>query len=183
MECRDHYVWAVVELAFAGEDVHFEAVGKFRSGVAYCLQNSKLSIFGLKLNVFGFFFSDETGIHPITEEYAAMCGYTASVLPLSGLVELRSSYFSCHTENKVKADVGKNLLALQVLFIFISLSFQDGVFKLNFNLLVTHDGHLVRYNFNKTCTPAAAWSPREITCEVNYMEVSTTSTSYYVQLC
>uniref|UniRef100_A0A3P8ULC8 Zona pellucida protein AX 4 n=1 Tax=Cynoglossus semilaevis TaxID=244447 RepID=A0A3P8ULC8_CYNSE len=117
VECRDHYVWAVVELAFAGEDVHFEAV-------------------------------DETGIHPITEEYAAMCGYTASVLPLSGLVELRSSYFSCHTENK------------------------DGVFKLNFNLLVTHDGHLVRYNFNKTCTPAAAWSPREITCEVNYMEVS-----------
>lgn len=47
MECRDHYVWAVVELAFAGEDVHFEAVGKFRSGVAYCLQNQSCLFLGL----------------------------------------------------------------------------------------------------------------------------------------
>uniref|UniRef100_A0A3B4H8R1 Zona pellucida protein AX 4 n=1 Tax=Pundamilia nyererei TaxID=303518 RepID=A0A3B4H8R1_9CICH len=61
-----------------------------------------------------------TGVHAITEEYAAECGYTISLLPVLGHVELRASYFSCHT--------------------------------------------------NDTCTLSLPWSPREVTCEVNYME-------------
>lgn len=46
--------------------------------------------------------ADETGVHPITEEYAAKCGYTIKVLHLQRLVELRASYFSCHTGNEVQ---------------------------------------------------------------------------------
>lgn len=46
-------------------------------------------------------FLDEIGVYPITEEYAAQCGYTLRVLPLHGHVELRASYFSCHVHNQV----------------------------------------------------------------------------------
>lgn len=45
--------------------------------------------------------SDRTGVFPITARNAAKCGYTVSVLPVQGIVELRASYFSCHTANKV----------------------------------------------------------------------------------
>lgn len=51
----------------------------------------------LKLNCL----PDETGVYPITEEYAATCGYSVSTIPQTGYVELRASYFSCHTDNKV----------------------------------------------------------------------------------
>ncbi|GAA6216320.1 uncharacterized protein LOC108880004 [Lates japonicus] len=94
---------------------------------------------------------DETGVYPITEQYAAECGYSVSVLPLQGHVELRASYFSCHTDNK-----------------------DDKVFTFNFNLMANHSGE-VTYTINKTCSPSLPWSPREVTCEVNYMEVSVRS--------
>ncbi|AWO97590.1 zona pellucida protein Y1 [Scophthalmus maximus] len=95
---------------------------------------------------------DGTGVYPITKQYAAVCGYTVSVLPLQGQVELRASYFSCHTDNK-----------------------DDEVFSFNFNLLTNHDGMEVTYGLNKTCSPSLPWSPREVTCEMNYMEVSVRS--------
>ncbi|KAM7366287.1 hypothetical protein PAMP_015738 [Pampus punctatissimus] len=44
---------------------------------------------------------DRTGVYPITMQYAAKCGYSVSVLSQLGRVELRASYFSCHTDNKV----------------------------------------------------------------------------------
>ncbi|XP_060951796.1 zona pellucida protein AX 4 [Limanda limanda] len=69
-ECRDCYFVMAVDVAFTGEELHFEAV-------------------------------DETGVYPITQKYSAECGYTVSVLPRTGQVELRASYFSCHTDNKV----------------------------------------------------------------------------------
>lgn len=47
------------------------------------------------------FLSDEHNVYPVTEQYGAQNGYTVQVLPLQGLVELRASYFSPHTENKV----------------------------------------------------------------------------------
>ncbi|TDG99756.1 hypothetical protein EPR50_G00197110 [Perca flavescens] len=95
---------------------------------------------------------DETGVYPITEQYAAKCGYSVSVFPPLEHVELRASYFSCHTDNK-----------------------EDEVFTFNFNLIVTHKGKEITYALNKTCSPSLPWSPREVTCEVNYMEVSVSS--------
>lgn len=47
------------------------------------------------------FLPGENNVYPITEKYGAQHGYTVQVLPLKGLVELRASYFSPHTENKV----------------------------------------------------------------------------------
>ncbi|KAF0029252.1 hypothetical protein F2P81_018357 [Scophthalmus maximus] len=91
---------------------------------------------------------DGTGAYPITQQYAAECGYTVSVLPLAGHVELRASYFSCHAENK------------------------DDVFAFNFNLILAQGGYEVTYTTAKTCSPPLPWSPREVTCEVNYMEVN-----------
>ncbi|CAB1423933.1 unnamed protein product [Pleuronectes platessa] len=95
---------------------------------------------------------DETGVYPITQQYSAKCGYTVSVLPRTHQVELRASYFSCHTENK-----------------------DDDVFTFNFNLISNHEGKQVTYALKKTCTPSLPWSPREVTCETNYMEVSVSS--------
>ncbi|KAM7366288.1 hypothetical protein PAMP_015739 [Pampus punctatissimus] len=95
---------------------------------------------------------DRTGMYPITEQYAAECGYSVSVLPRQGHMELRASYFSCHTDNK-----------------------DDKVFTFNFSLTVTHEGLKATYALNKTCSPSLPWSPREVTCEVNYMEVSVRS--------
>ncbi len=48
----------------------------------------------------------------------------------------------------------------------------DEVFTFNFNLVSTRDGEEVIYALNKTCSPSLPWSPREVTCEANYMEVS-----------
>ncbi|TKS92866.1 hypothetical protein D9C73_027147 [Collichthys lucidus] len=95
---------------------------------------------------------DETGVYPINEQYAATCGYSVGVVPLLNHVELRASYFSCHADNK-----------------------DDEVFTFNFNLLATHKGKDVTYALNKTCSPSLPWSPREVTCEANYMEVSVRS--------
>ncbi|GLD70889.1 uncharacterized protein AKAME5_002220800 [Lates japonicus] len=100
---------------------------------------------------------DETGVYPITEQYAAECGYSVSVLPLQGHVELRASYFSCHTDNK-----------------------DDKVFTFNFNLIANHSGE-VTYTINKTCSPSLPWSPREVTCEVNYMEPAVEERGYIVE--
>ncbi|XP_027143566.1 uncharacterized protein LOC104923997 isoform X2 [Larimichthys crocea] len=98
---------------------------------------------------------DKADVFPITEQYAAKCGYSVSVLLLRGQVELRASYFSCHTDNK-----------------------DDEVFTFNFNLITTHEGKDVTYALNKTCSPSLPWSPREVTCEANYMEVSSDEGSY-----
>ncbi|XP_019951332.2 uncharacterized protein [Paralichthys olivaceus] len=94
---------------------------------------------------------DETGIYPITKQNAAVCGYTVSVL-LNGNVELRASYFSCQVDNK-----------------------DDEVFTFSFNLIANHEGEEVTYVLSKTCSPALPWSPREVTCEASYMEVSVRS--------
>ncbi|XP_005751610.1 uncharacterized protein LOC102201106 [Pundamilia nyererei] len=96
---------------------------------------------------------DRTGVYAITEQYAAKCGYTMSALPLLGHVELRASYFSCHTDNK------------------------DDMFSFNFNLIATHKGKKASYALNKTCTLSLQWSHREVTCEMNYMEVRSTASS------
>ncbi|XP_034082260.1 uncharacterized protein LOC117552758 isoform X1 [Gymnodraco acuticeps] len=96
---------------------------------------------------------DETGAYAITQQYAAQCGYSINVHPLPGHVELRASYFSCQTQNK-----------------------DDEMFTFNFNLNVTQEGKEVTYPLqDNTCSPSLPWSPREVTCETNYMEVSVRS--------
>ncbi|XP_029944276.1 zona pellucida protein AX 4 [Salarias fasciatus] len=90
---------------------------------------------------------DRVGVHPITKQNEAKCGYCVTVLPLLGHVELRGSYFSCHTDR------------------------DDGDFTFSFNLITSRDGKEVVYPLNKTCSPTLPWSPREVTCAINYMEV------------
>lgn len=94
---------------------------------------------------------DENATHPITEEYAAKCGYSIRVLHLKNNVQLRASYFSCHTD-KV-----------------------DEVFSFSFNLIAHKKGKVVTHALHKMCSPSLPWSLREVTCEVNYMEVSVRS--------
>lgn len=48
----------------------------------------------------------------------------------------------------------------------------DSLFTFNFNLIVSRDGEEVKFPLKKTCSPALQWAPREVTCEVNYMEVT-----------
>uniref|UniRef100_A0A3B4VD57 Zona pellucida protein AX 4 n=1 Tax=Seriola dumerili TaxID=41447 RepID=A0A3B4VD57_SERDU len=55
------------------------------------------------------------------------------------------------------------------------VSQDDEVFTFNFNLIANHEGKEVAYALNKTCSPSLPWSPREVTCEENYMEVSVRS--------
>ncbi|XP_073331285.1 uncharacterized protein [Pagrus major] len=137
-------VWSTAECADIPNGVsHMECHDR------YFMIAVDLSFTGEEL---GFEAVDGTGVYPITEQYAAKCGYTVSVLPLQGLVALRASYFSCHTGNK-----------------------DDEVFTFNFNLIATHEGKNVTYTLNETCSPSLPWSPREVTCEANYMEVSVRS--------
>lgn len=49
---------------------------------------------------------------------------------------------------------------------------KDEVFGFNFNLIVSYGGELKTHLLSKTCTPALPWAPKEITCEVDYMEVT-----------
>ncbi|CAJ1086212.1 uncharacterized protein LOC117807238 [Xyrichtys novacula] len=95
---------------------------------------------------------DETGVYPITTQYAVECGYLIRVLPVPGRVQLRASFFSCHTDNQ-----------------------DDEVFTFSFNLVATHGGQEVTYALNKTCSPSLPWAPREVSCELYYMEVSVRS--------
>ncbi|KAM9407644.1 uncharacterized protein ACWYII_027487 [Salvelinus alpinus] len=93
---------------------------------------------------------DADGVHPITKQYGSECGYMFSILPLPGHAELRASYFSCHTNNQ-----------------------DDEVFTFSFNLITTAaSGVGNTYTVNATCSLSLPWSPREVSCEENYMEVS-----------
>ncbi|KAK9972160.1 hypothetical protein ABG768_025486 [Culter alburnus] len=92
---------------------------------------------------------DATGVYPITESYGAQCGYTYSVHPLLGRVILRASYFSCHTDNQ-----------------------NDEVFSFMFGvIIVDQSGEELFFNVSETCS-VRPFSPREVICEENYMEVS-----------
>ncbi|XP_014062279.2 uncharacterized protein [Salmo salar] len=92
---------------------------------------------------------DADGVHPITKQYGSECGYMFSILPLSGHAELRASYFSCHTDNQ-----------------------DDEVFTFIFNLITAASGVETTYTVTATCSLPLPWSPREVSCEENYMEVS-----------
>ncbi|KAF3837108.1 hypothetical protein F7725_004572 [Dissostichus mawsoni] len=66
-------------------------------------------------------------------------------------------------------------IALKMYFTVQASHPDDEMFTFNFNLNVTQEGKEVTYPLNKTCSPSLPWSPREVTCETNYMEVSVRS--------
>lgn len=95
MECRDRYFMITANLSFTGEEPQFEVVGKPR-----LISRKKINILvSFELN----FSPDDEGANPNTESYDAQNGYTVSVLPARGLVELRASYFSHHTSSQVRS--------------------------------------------------------------------------------
>lgn len=94
---------------------------------------------------------DDNGVHSITDNYSEKCGYSVRVLHFKNNVQLRASYFNCH--------------AYKV----------DNVFRFRFNLIAQHRGKEITYALQRTCAPSLPWSLREVTCEVNYMEVSVRS--------
>ncbi|KAF3837106.1 hypothetical protein F7725_004570 [Dissostichus mawsoni] len=109
---------------------------------------------------------DESGVYAITKRSAAQCGYSIGVLPLLG---------HGSSEPLTLAVTLKTRLYLFVLCgnpSFCSIFQDDEVFTFNFNLVVANEGKIASYALNKTCSPSLPWSPREVTCEVNYMEVS-----------
>lgn len=48
------------------------------------------------------------------------------------------------------------------------------MFMFRFNLFVVRNDVEVAHALNETCSPSLPWSPREVTCEANYMEVRVT---------
>lgn len=86
-----------VDLSITGDEIEFEAIGEF------CEPSwSALKLAEVFVDILMVYHLDGIGVYPITEEYAAKCGYTIRVLPLQRLAELRASYLSCHTDNQVQ---------------------------------------------------------------------------------
>lgn len=114
MECRDRYFMIAANLSFTGEEPQFEVVGK------KCLISRKTKTFLRVLNCKLNFSADEEGANPNTESYGAQNGYTVSVLPARGLVELRASYFSHHTSSQVRShdDNGRTNSSILLLLTF-----------------------------------------------------------------
>lgn len=56
------------------------------------------------------------------------------------------------------------------------------MFTFRFNLVVVHNDVEVSYFLSETCSPSLPWSPREVTCEANYMEVRLTPQSAFLAL-
>ncbi|CAL1590912.1 unnamed protein product [Knipowitschia caucasica] len=94
---------------------------------------------------------DGNGSYSITEEYANKCGYSLRTIHFKNRVQLRASYFSCHTDEV------------------------DKMYTFSFNLVAHDKEDKVTHALNRTCAPSLPWSLREVTCEVNYMEVSVRS--------
>ena len=85
----------------------------------------------------------------VTEQIAAQCGFTSST-DLYGNPEIRASFLACSVRNLFDQD-----------------------FSLHLQVEVTSPGGLSTvYDVSMDCPLDTPWSPREIVCEENYMEVS-----------
>ncbi|KAL8176379.1 UNVERIFIED_CONTAM: hypothetical protein K2H54_032958 [Gekko kuhli] len=86
---------------------------------------------------------------PVTEQVASQCGFTSDT-DLHGNPEIRVSFLACSVKN---------------LF--------DQEFSLELQVEISSPTSLaVAYDVSMSCPLGAPWSPREIVCEENYMEVS-----------
>ncbi|XP_042329801.1 uncharacterized protein LOC121933874 [Sceloporus undulatus] len=86
---------------------------------------------------------------PVTEHVAAQCGFTRTT-DLYGNPEIRVSFLGCSVHNLFDQD-----------------------FSLRLQVEVTSPANVTAaYDVSMKCRVDAPWSPREIVCEENYMEVS-----------
>lgn len=96
-----------------------------------------------------FYIEDNTGIHFLSSQRAAECGYTVVLNQHADLV-FRASYLACYVENS-----GDTEFSVSVRFVNMQT-----------------DGRVNAYPFMLRCSLIVPWSLREIVCEDNYMEVS-----------
>ncbi|KAF7235758.1 Zona pellucida sperm-binding protein 2, partial [Varanus komodoensis] len=94
--------------------------------------------------------TDELGQRiPVTPDLAAQCGFTSGT-DLYGNPEIRISFLACSVHNSFDQD-----------------------FSLQLQVEVTSPANVTdAYDVSMKCSLDAPWSPREIACEENYMEVS-----------
>uniref|UniRef100_A0AAQ6IIA4 ZP domain-containing protein n=2 Tax=Anabas testudineus TaxID=64144 RepID=A0AAQ6IIA4_ANATE len=96
-----------------------------------------------------FYFEDQDELHLLSDQEAALCGYTIQ-LNAVGDVELRTSFLSCY----VYAETGTDY-HLRLWIVNLKTEEKGAVYPLHLN-----------------CSVQAKWSSREIVCEEKYMEVS-----------
>ncbi|XP_035290132.1 uncharacterized protein LOC118236141 isoform X1 [Anguilla anguilla] len=99
--------------------------------------------------VFRFDIEDGSGMHSLTSQQAAECGYSM-VLDSQGDLVLRVSYLACYV------DLHKDM-EFRLLVWFVNKNAND---------------EETSYPLALTCPLQQHWSPREIVCEEDYMEVS-----------
>uniref|UniRef100_A0A8C9QP87 ZP domain-containing protein n=1 Tax=Scleropages formosus TaxID=113540 RepID=A0A8C9QP87_SCLFO len=96
--------------------------------------------------MFRFDTEGRSGVHTVSDQRAAICGYTM-LLDSWGNLVLRASYLACDVDTRVGS---RDLMVW-----FVNKEAND---------------EETSYPFLLTC-PLQQWSPREIMCEENYMEV------------
>ncbi|XP_062373262.1 zona pellucida protein AX 4 [Sardina pilchardus] len=92
---------------------------------------------------------DGTGIHLLSSQRAAECGYTI-LFDRHGNLVFRASYLACYVDSKADSEFW-----LQVWFVH----WRAG-------------GRVRAYPLRLHCLLPQPWSPRDVICEENYMEVS-----------